>query len=272
MIQAEKLAKAIEEELNNNIHTKAFNKHFKIFANVGDYQETFDKINGISQQQINGVIRQASGEYTSVKDVNNVFINFTFECAIQQEFVDELQVILSSYAESLIGNTFNDGEWTYLITPTPLTTGVAMNTCALGSTIPISMTLSVQQILKGIIQNQEKWKINGKDINVLSNQVSSARTTKSSIKVGESETKIINQYNTQSITLTIPFVNNDICKELVNDILGGNKDKVYSISMEDGITNGLSGNYVMTMGQRSAESGRIVSIQCVFQYADELIV
>jgi hypothetical protein len=272
MIQAEKLAKTIENELNANKHTVAFKKHFKIYANVGDYNESFNVINKENTQEINGVIKANNGEYTQVKDVNNLFITYTFECAIQQEFVDELQLILSDWCESLIGETFSDDEWTYLISPSPIYTGLAVDTTALGSTIPLTMNLSFQMVQKGIISNQEKWQINGYDVNVIYNNVSSMRTTKSSTTLNQNETKVINQFTTQSITMTIPFVANEICIKLINDILQGNKDEIYTITMSDGITAGISGEFLMTQGQKTAENGKIISIQCAFQTADTLIL
>lgn len=267
MIQNEFLAKTIEMELNENPHTKHFNKHFKVHSNVGDFTEYFTRRNDVDLQEINCVLKQSSGEYTALKDVNNVFVNYTFECAIQQDFSDELILILSSWSEQIKGQVYSDNEWTYLITPTPINVGTAMDTCALGSTIPMTISLAIQMIQKGLISNVVKWYIDGEEIPHIRAQFNSLRTSDTLPLLNNQNTTSQNIYNTKTIILNLPYINNAICKKIANNILKNDINEQFIVERKDGIADNIKLTMIITQGAIIEENEKIVALSCTLNEA-----
>lgn len=267
MIQTEFLANTIEKELNENVHTLSFKKHFKVHSNVGEYNDYFSQRNGIDLQEINCILKQASGEYTALKDVNNVFVNYTFECAIQQEFCDELILILSDWSEQIKGQVYSDDEWTYLITPTPINVGMAQDTCALGSTIPMTISLAIQMIQKGLISNVVKWYIDGEEIPHIRAQFNSLRTSDTLPLLNEQNTTSLNIYNTKTIILNLPYINNAICKKIANNILKNDINEQFVVERKDGIADNIKLTMILTQGAIIEENEKIVALSCTLNEA-----
>lgn len=260
----------IEQQLNGDKNSIAFKLKFKIHADIGDFQANFKEQD---QDTINAVLIETTGDYTPVKEVSTKSTTLRLDLAVAQRHVNELKIILESWSQKQLGLIYkyidDDGETTYIITPGAPVTGTAFNTCDIGSTLPISLTMEVQQTTLGLIGNETKWQINQKDVNVLRFGVSSARTQQTASKTDEDETKSTNQMSTLSIQLVVPVAKTDICKSLYNDIIGGNKDEVYTIVMTDGWSNGINDGFILSGGDISAEATKIQAMTLNFLKSNE---
>ena len=273
MITLKELASLIEQQLNENAHTKAFNLQFKVWADVGDYQEAFNK--QTDPKLINAVLRETTGDYTPVMAVKSKLTTLAFELAVNQYDVDNVKIILGKWTLEQIGYMYTEDDTSYIVTPGAIVTGTAVNTCDLGSTVPLSLTVEVQEAENGLISNEMEWTIKKADsqdeptpVYPLRGQIISARTQQTSPYTNESETVSTNQMATGSLSLTIPVAKNNTCKSLFNDIIKNNKDEVYTITMADGWSDGISENYIMANGTITFEAGKVVAMECVFQKND----
>ena len=260
----------IQEQLNGDKNTIAFKLKFKIHADIGDFQANFKEQD---KDTINAVLIESTGDYTPVKEVSSKFNTLRLDLAVAQAHVDELKIILESWSKKQLGLIYkyldDEEETTYIITPGAPATGTAFNTCDLGSTLPISLTIEIQQTTLGLIGNEATWQINTKDVNVLRFNITSARTQQTASKTDEDETKSTNQMSTLSVQLVVPVAKTDICKSLYNDILTGNKDEVYTIAMTDNWSSGISDGFVLANGDIVAESTKIQAMTLTFLKSNE---
>lgn len=271
MITLKQYAKIIENQLNENAHAKAFKFQFKVWADVGDYQNAFN--NQVDYSLINCVLRETSGNYTPVKVAKTKFAPMVFEAAIGQEQEANLRVVLEDWAANQLGVIYSAYDITYMVTPGAIVPGTAVNTCDLGSTIPLSMTIELQSTEMGLIANEMVWTISVGDIvkaevEVLNFEIGSARTQQTADYINESKTASSNQMATKSIMLRIPIAKTEICKKLFNDILADNKDEVYTIEETDGWSSGINDKFIMASGQLLGDTTKIVALQCTFLKSD----
>lgn len=269
MMTIQDLATLIEKQLNENAHTKAFHLQFKIWADVGDYQEAYEK--QTDPKLINSVLRETTGDYTPVKAVKSKLTTLAFELAVNQADVDNVKLILGKWTLEQIGFMYTVDDISYIIQPGAIVTGTADITCDLGSTVPLSLTVEVQETEQGLISNEMEWTIKLADsqddaeaVYPLSGQIISERTQQTSPYTNESQTVSTNQMATGSIALKIPVAKNNICKSLIDGILTNAKDVVYTITMADGWSAGLSDDYILAHGDITFETGKIVAISCTF--------
>ena len=258
----------IEEQFNNDVNTQTFGFTFKLFAEIGDYEDAYKHQDLL---KINGIMIETSGDYTPVKEVSSKFSNIRMQFAVAQENVDKFKIILESWSKKQLGIVYTEESTgdTYILTPGAPTTGTAFNTCELGSTVPIDLVLAVQQTTLGLIGNEATWKINENEVNVLRFQIISARTQQTSSKTNEDETSSANQLATMTIMLVVPVAKTTICKDLYNDILNNNKDAVYSIEMSDNWSDGIDADFVLANGEISAESTKIQAMTLTFLKSNE---
>lgn len=265
----------IQEQLNGDKNSIAFKLKFKIHADIGDFQANFKEQD---QDTINAVLIETTGDYTPVKEVSTKSTTLRLDLAVAQRHVDELKIILESWSKKQLGLAYkyidDNGETTYIITPGAPVTGTAFNTCDIGSTLPISLTMEVQQTVLGLITNEMAWEISVGDIKnaaieVLNFEIGSARTQQTANYINESATASSNQMVTKSITLRIAAAKTDICKKLFDDILTDNKDEIYNIKESDGWSNGIDDDFIMANGQLIGDTTKIVALQCTFLKSDE---
>ena len=265
-------AKIIESQLNENAHARAFHLTFKVWADIGDFQEAFK--NQTEKTLINCVLRETTGVYTPIKEAKTKFINLAFEIAVNQAKVDEAKVVLQDWSTAQLGVIWQANDFTYMITPGAITTGTAFNTCDVGSTLPLTITIELQETELGLISNEMAWSIatgelQAANVEVLNGQIISQRTQQSQNYMNASETVSINQLTTLTIQLLIPVAKNDICKAIMDSILSNSKDDTYTISMVDEWSAGISGDFILSSGELRFESGKVVAMNCTFLKKDQ---
>ena len=262
----------IEEQLNGDKNSIAFKLKFKIHADMGEFQKNFKDQD---KDTINAVLIESSGDYTPVKEVSSKFNTLRLDIAVAEAHVKELKIILESWTKKQLGLIYkyidDNEETTYILTPGAPTTGTAFNTCDIGSTLPISVAIELQQTLLGLLGNESSWKINNYEVNVLRFTIGSTRTQQTASLTDEDETKSTNQMSTLSIQLVVPVAKTDICKAFYNDIINGNKDEVYTIEMEDGWSDGIDGSFILSGGDIQAESTKIQSMTLNFLKSNEAL-
>lgn len=259
----------IENQLNANANAKAFSLSFKIFNEVGDFEEQMK--NGMDSDLIYGVLVETSGDFTPVKEISSKFMSLRLDFAVKQENVGNFKIVLDDWSEMQLGIMYRDEESnkTYILTPSAPSTGTAFNTSDLGSAVPISVVLEVQATSNGLIGNESVWKINNSVVNVLRFKILSTRTQQTFESTNQDETKSANQMATQSFMLVIPVAKTDICKKLYNDIINNNKDEIYSIKMEDGFSDGIDADYILSSGEIDGESTKVGAMTCTFLLSNE---
>lgn len=260
----------IQEQLNGDKNSLAFKLKFKIHADLGEFQENFKKQ---EEDTINAVLLESTGDYTPVKEVSSKFNNLRLDIAVAQEHVEEVKIILESWTKKQLGVIYkfldDAEETTYVVTPGAPTTGTAFNTCDIGSMLPLSVAIEIQQTILGLIANEATWKINTYDINVLRFTCVSARTQQTGTPTNENETKSTNQMSTATLELVVPVAKNTVCKDLYNDILNGAKDNVYTIVMADGWSDGINDDFILANGVITGESTKIQSMTLTFLKSNE---
>lgn len=272
MITIEQYAQIIENQLNANIHAKSFNFEFKVFADVGEYQQAFE--NQKDYSLINCVLRETTGNYTPLKTAKTKYTSLVFEVAVKQDAVPDMKLVLKDWSQAQLGVIYEAEGYTYIVTPSPCATGTAVNTCDLGSTVPLTMPIELQETELGLIANEMVWTIATDDIEaaeveVLNFEIGSARTQQTANYMNKGETVSSNQMATKSLMLRIPIVKNTICKALFDAILDNDKDVVYTITETDGWSKGINDKFIMANGQLIGDTTKIVALQCTFLKSDE---
>ena len=271
MITISQYAEIIENQLNENAHAQAFHLTFKVWADIGDFQEAFK--NQTNKTLINCVLRETTGDYTPIKEAKTKFINLAFDIAVNQAKVDEAKVVLQDWSTKQLGVIWQANDFTYMVTPGAISTGTAFNTCEIGSTLPLTITIELQETELGLISNEMVWTIATGDITattieVLNGQIVSQRTQQTQNYMNSSETVSINQLTTLSVQLVIPVAKNNICKAIMDSILSNSKDDTYTIAMSDGWSAGISGDFILSSGELRFESGKVVAMSCNFLKKD----
>lgn len=267
MVQITALAQEIQDELNGNINAIALDLNFKIHASVGTYKKATLNANGTKTQYINGVLRSTTGNYVPVKSVNNLFTSLMLEFAVPQSKTEDVELILSSWMEALIGEIYTLGNWSLIITPQPATPGQAKNTSPMGATVPYLVVLNIQFIKDGLISNAVEWQIDGNDITP--DQVGSTFNRTPDIKpmANDGTTKADNQYETETIVFVLPISFTTIIQTLLNDIAAHDISKTYTITRSDSFSTDRSGTYTMTNAELNEQAGKIVSMTLTFNPA-----
>lgn len=264
MLQTTALAKSIEEELNENLNATAFGLKFKIHANAGNFKRATLNTNGTRQRYINGVLRGSAGNYVPVKGLNNLFATLMLELAVPQDKTDQVEVVLNSWTESVLGEVHQMGKWALLITPQPATPGLAKDASPIGATVPFLVALSVQLIQNGLISNMVQWTINGEAVQFDSVTQVWNRTPDVKPMANKGYTIADNQYENQSLAVVLPYSYSNIVQKIANDILGHKIDEVYTLKRVDGFAEDTEQEFVMTNAQMNEQSGKIVSMTLSF--------
>lgn len=268
MVQLSTLAKSIEDELNGQLNSTSMGISFKIHSTIGNYKKAITKTNGQKQVFVNGILRATTGTYTPVKELNNVDASLMLEFAVQQERVEDVQLILSTWTESVLGEVYNMGNWAVLITPQTTIPGVAKNATPVGSMVPLMLMLDIQLIQNGLVSNSVEWKINGVEINPTNVVVSNSRTPETNARPNLAVTQTNNQYDNETIVMTLPVSYTTAIQDLLNDIRAHSIDAVYRITRKDNFSDNLDGLYVLANSELNEESGKIVAITLTFVPAD----
>ena len=267
MQQITALAKSIEQELNDNLNANAFGLKFKIHANVGNYKKATLNADGTRQKYINGVLRGSAGNYMPVKGLNNLFATLMLEFAVPQDKTNEVEIVLNSWTESVLGEVFNLDGWNLLITPQPATPGLAQDTSPIGSTVPFLVALNIQLIKDGLISNIVEWKINGNAVQFENVGGTWDRTPDIKPKANKGTCIADNQYENETIVCVLAYSYNATVQKIMNDIINHNIDEVYTISRSDGFADDLEQDFVLTNAQLNEQSGKIVSLTLTFNPA-----
>lgn len=268
MLQTYTLAKSIESELNGSALATSTGLQFKIFANVGNYKRAVLKSDGSRQKYINGVLRSSAGTFVPVKGLNNLFASLMLELAVPQDKTNEVEQILNAWNESVLGEVFTSGTESFLITPQPATPGLAKDASPIGATVPFLVALSVQFIENGLVSNAVKWTINGTEVQFESVSGTWNRTPDVNAKVNTGLCVAYNQFESETLSMILPFSYNTIVQTIMNDIANHNIDKVYTITRNDGFTDEMSGSFVLTNAQLNEQSGKVVSLTLTFNPTD----
>lgn len=220
---------------------------------------------GKKRKYINGVLRSSAGTYTPVKHINNVLTTLMLEIAVPQDKMHEVEQTLTSWSESVIGEVYTMGNWNLLITPQPPTPGVAKEDSPLGDIVPELMVLEFQMIENGIISNAVQWTINGQAVDLSSDTISINRNPDVKPMANQGYCVASNQYQDDSIVMTLAYKTTTIMKKIVEDLLDRNKDEVYTITRNDGFAETFTEDCIITNGSIVEQSGKIVAVTLTFR-------
>lgn len=268
MVQISALAKTIENELNGSLNAVALGVAFKIHSTLGNYTKAIKKTSGAKQVFVNGILRATNGEYTPVKALNNLDISLVLELAVQQARVEDVQLILSNWTEGVLGNVYDMGTCAVLITPQTTIAGVAKDASPIGSMVPLMLSLDVQLIENGLISNSVQWSINGHVVHPTSVATTNNRTPDTNPRANLGMTRSINQYDNETIVMTLPISFGAIIQTLLNDVRAHNIDATYQIIRDDGFSTNLNELYILGNAELAEEGSKIVAMTLTFVPAD----
>lgn len=268
MIQLSALAQSIENELNGSLNAVAMGVKFKIYSTIGNYKKAITKTDGKKQVYVNGILRATTGSYTPVKALNNVDATLMLELAVQQERVEDVQLILSTWTESVVGEVYTMGNWAVLITPQTSIAGVAKNASPIGSMIPLMLMLDTQFIQNGLVSNSVTWTINGETVHPTNVVRSNNRTPDTNPRANMGLTKTVNQFDNETIVMTLPISYNTIIQNILNDVGSHNIEATYQITRSDGFSTSTNQLYVITSCELMEEGGKIAALTLTFSPAD----
>lgn len=267
VIELQQLALLIENELNEIANMGNVNKKFRVHADLGDYVNPMRQNTGELQDYINGVLIQATGDFTKIECIENINSNYSLEFIVKQDEVPDVRNILNDWAKCKVGRVFSVGDTNYLLTPTQPETGYAKDS-RLGSSIPLRININVQSIARGLLSNMVVWKIDGEEVKLENSSISINRTTSTKPQANNDYTTTFNDYSTTTITMIIPYSFSEVNNKIALNLLEDKKDQTFIISRNDTVHE-TSHTYILVNGSITEESGKIVAIQCTFMRARE---
>ena len=280
VIELKQYALLIENELNQVAEDDGSSKRFIVHSDMGDYINPLRQENNTLKNYINGVLVQATGDFTKIECIENINSNYTLEFIVKQNEVEEVRRIISDWASCKVGKVYSVGDTNYLLTPTLAETGYAKDS-RLGSSVPLRVNINVQSIARGLLSNMVTWSI--KKLNYDENapeeeiwetlklenaNISINRTTSSLPHPNKNYMVSSNAYTTTTISIIIPYSFNEVNNRIIQNLLTDNKNEIFEIKRNDTI-NIVTEKFILVNGSINEESGKIVSIQCTFMRTKE---
>lgn len=240
MLGIEDFGKQLEDDLNVIASGITGAIPFKIFTNLGDYQEAYRVINDVERYQF-GILRVLPSELVPIKGLQVQNFVFQLECAInidESERDDKgnyiqvvnTQNILNNYAQAMTGTTgqieANGKTYTIAYAINPCTvSSVTMTTSDYGEVLPVQLTIEVGAVENGINLNDIDITIDGQVIYPLSVQATRKRVPQENGFSNKTSTSIGMLQNGFGIDLQMPLLYNTLGEMILDDIYEG-KDNV----------------------------------------------
>ena len=271
MIELKQLAKAIENSLNTITQTKIF----KIYADLGDFQEYSREVNDY-KKYVNGVLESLAPSILPIKSLQAITQTIRLSLILDAEMlgkdedgnyieVEQARSILEQFMAS------NNGVPSALVDTlgvtfeiTPAYSGVTVGEVALlspiGKCLPIYLDGTYTIIESGVNSNGVTFSLNGKPMFAQAYTMTRLRTAEANTFSDKETAQTVIQTNGLSIDIRTPFLSNEIGALIEDDILDGGNNKAQWLQYKRG---GKERNYIVTFGTNtgSGEMSKNIGLQ-----------
>lgn len=278
------LINQLEESLNDN----DYNLTFKLWSNLGDYQESI-RIGNQQVNFVNAIVQALPAILLPIPNVKMVRVTFQITFAInidmseknedgQYELPIKVRQALQEVAQSqqAIITYAELEETTYQILPLftlpSSTESVTMTSDDTGEVLP--MTMSIEYIITENIANANsyKLKINGHDINFEQLIFTKQRTANQYTYKGNSNTKTNVIQGAVGIDVTMPQFLDESSDLILNDIFSEENNQSYYVEITYPISSGnITKQYIMTSGTGQLTAVKTSNVGINFSLAEKRI-
>lgn len=232
MIELKIIANHLEDDLNA-IMVGSVTK-FVIHDNWGNYEKLQKKLL-VKDYTCYGVLLPSSSNITPVDGLDAFYLNYVVRMTCKVEVIDSVISVINAYIAANVGVSGVLDKYTYVVNfdvPEIISRDVVGN---IGDSAEIMFSMSYQFIKGGKLSNMTVLSINGASMTLLSTSLTRSR-------IGETENLLSNTVEMQTvitqqgltISMTVPYLNNDVVEQLARDIAGGALDTTYMLSYKDG--------------------------------------
>lgn len=290
MISTQKMADVLTAKLNKyagKVNGQDF--RFLIHCNEGDLQAKTEK----TQRQlptilVNGVLIEQSSTPVPLEGLDCVLLMQTLQvlvpCDMQRVSgrAEYALTALNAFVADIAGNVgaLTDDEnknYSYVLSVSTPFVGTENYFSDVGAAIPISLQISWQFILGGVLANAVKMKLGVKDsavqhaVVLMDGGIVRTRTGDSTNVENSEEMQTAVTQQGLTIKVIMPYKRNDASQMLFNDMLVGTLKRVYTLSYDDGddVYDGVSATFNVCAREITAPltAGKVMTISATFEIA-----
>ncbi len=270
MIELKKLAEGIESSLN------AISKSniFKIYADMGDFQEYARNVNDY-KKYINGVLESLAPSILPIKSLQAITQTIRLSLILDVEMlgkdedgnyieVEDIRAVLEQFmgANNGVPSALIDSLGvTFEITPaySGVTVGEVALLSPIGKCLPIYLDGTYTIIESGVNSNGVTFSLNGQPMFAQAYTMTRVRTAEANTFSDEKNSKTFIQTNGLSVNIRTPFLSNQIGELIEDDILDGGNNKAQWLQYKRGQK---ERNYIVVFGtnEASGEMGKNIGL------------
>ena len=285
MISTTQIAQEIESKLNEIAAGANLPFVFRIYANIGEYQaaEEDPTRKKLPTPIVNGVLIAFPAQIVPLQGVKSfamqqlltVYAPVKPNAEVNSVGIEEVMSVVNAFAESGAGlaGAMSDGENSYAYVLAPQLPSVGQESRDLGFfAIPISVSLTWQFILGGVVSNDVNITVDGQSVVLLDGGVTRTRILDTaSLENNEEMSSAVSQQGI-SLRFTAPYLSTSgsVGLKLVQDLWGGALDVKYAVTYNDGTVSN-SFNMVASEITENFSAGTIVSVTATLVPADQTV-
>lgn len=266
MITVEQMASVIATRINSLTADYTFN----VMGTEGEYSRS------TTVPKINAVAVELPSQIAPVQGFNAYYCTLDVRMPVKTQYQAGVNAILHDAVNSfrgVVSQMTDAGNMTYAcVTNCSMPSAGGVEITGLGETVTFSFSVYFQFVESGVLSNNCVYKLNGYTLTEIDGATARVRIEQADNVINSQEIQSIIGQQLLQHNFTIPYLNNDLCKQLVNDIMQGNLDKTYTLEYSDGITYlsaaPLSIQVVLKNGTMSRQAGKVVTLQLQFVIAN----
>ena len=285
MISTTQIAQEIESKLNEIAAGANLPFVFRIYANIGEYQaaEEDPTRKKLPTPIVNGVLIAFPAQIVPLQGVKSfamqqlltIYAPVKPNAEVNSVGIEEVMSVVSAFAESGAGlaGAMSDGDNNYAYVLAPQLPSVGQESRDLGFfAIPISVSLSWQFILGGVVSNDVNITVDGQSVVLLDGGVTRTRILDTaSLENNEEMSSAVSQQGI-SLRFIAPYLSTSgsVGLKLIQDLWGGALDVKYAVTYNDGTVSN-SFNMVASEITENFSAGTIVSVTATLVPADQTV-
>lgn len=285
MISTTQIAQEIESKLNEIAAGANLPFTFGIYANIGEYEAAQEDPmrKKLPTPIVNGVLIAFPAQIVPLQKVTSftmqqlltIYAPVKPNAEVNGVGIEEVMSVIGALVENGAGltGTMSDGANSYAYVLAPQLPSVGQESRDLGFfAIPISVSLSWQFILGGVVSNAVNITVDGQSVVLLDGGVTRTRILDTaSLENNEEMSSAVSQQGI-SLRFTAPYLSSSgsVGLKLVQDLWGGALDVQYAVTYNDGTVSN-SFNMVASEITENFSAGTIVSVTATLVPADQTV-
>lgn len=288
MITTEKLAVMLTDKLNEYpISLNGREYSFFIHSNEGEYSGEVDG----SQKQlptnvINGVLIEQSSTPVPLAGLNSILLMQSMEVLIPVNMaarrllgrrsggIDYAMQALNAFVQACAGltGTEQDDEgksFSYALSVSTPMVGTEDYYGEVGKAVPVSMQVSCQITENGVLSNQIKVSVDGMEVLYVEGGFERNRIAETFNAENSEELQSTITQQGLMMRVVTPYIKGGLGQTLIEDMLSGNLNRVYTVIYSDGVVTDKTLKMVATGIQQGVQAGMTVSVTATFALAKE---